>query len=403
MRILMLSATFPYPPTLGGTQVRTFYLLKYLQQRHQVTLLTQADSQISQEHRDQLQSLIPEMIVFARPTVDQRSGPVAKLGRLAQSWRKLTPINVLVSYSTAMQAWIDAHWTEFDVITCEHSVNEVYVRSGWPAVANIHSSVYGSCRNQLASQTSKNPWRDRLNLPLLYHYERRYSQKFKALVVTTEVDQQQLRHFNPDIPIEVVTNGVDLAKFPLRSKEPAGQQLIFTGAMDYDPNIDAAQFLCREILPPLRRNYPGVTVAIVGDRPAPAVQALAEIPGVIVTGRVPSMVDYLHRATVCVLPLRTGFGIKNKALEALAAGVPVVGSDRALEGLPVDGDHVPLRALRANHTEAYLSAITRLLEQPDLRQTLSTQGRSLVAREYTWEIVGAKYERVLLQASQKNI
>ena len=96
--------------------------------------------------------------------------------------------------------------------------------------------------------------------------------------------------------------------------------------------------------------------------------------------------------------MRTGYGIKNKTIEALAAGVPVVASDRGLEGLAVDGDSTPLRALRANTPDEYATEIGRLFESPELRQTLSQNGRALIEQVYTWAIAGQQYEKVLKSA-----
>ena len=146
-----------------------------------------------------------------------------------------------------------------------------------------------------------------------------------------------------------------------------------------------------EALPYLQR-YDDATLSLVGSRPVPEIQALGEQPGIQVTGRVPSMVDYLHQATVCVVPMRTGFGIKNKTLEAMAAGIPVVGSDRGLEGLAVDS---PQRALRANTVAEYVSAIAQLFDQAELRQQMSHRGRELIEQAYTWERAGQLYEQVL--------
>jgi glycosyltransferase involved in cell wall biosynthesis len=106
-------------------------------------------------------------------------------------------------------------------------------------------------------------------------------------------------------------------------------------------------------------------------------------------------VEYLHQASVCVVPLRTGYGIKNKTLEAMAAGVPVVGSDRGLEGLAVDGADLPIRALRANEPTEYVYAISRLFEDRQLRKQLSDNARSLIEEKYTWERAGKLYEQVL--------
>ena len=107
------------------------------------------------------------------------------------------------------------------------------------------------------------------------------------------------------------------------------------------------------------------------------------------------MAEYLHKATVCVIPLRSGFGIKNKTLEAMAAGVPIVASDRGLEGMKVDGDNTPLRALRANKIEEYVKGISNLFEDKKLRQTLSKNGRNYVENNYTWESIGRKYEKII--------
>jgi glycosyltransferase involved in cell wall biosynthesis len=110
---------------------------------------------------------------------------------------------------------------------------------------------------------------------------------------------------------------------------------------------------------------------------------------------VQKVAEYLHQAAVCAVPMRIGFGIKNKTLEAMAAGVPVVASDRGLEGLAVDGTGRSTMALRANGVQEYVEAITSLFENQQLRQELSRSARSLVESEYTWEIAGRRYEQLL--------
>jgi glycosyltransferase involved in cell wall biosynthesis len=244
---------------------------------------------------------------------------------------------------------------------------------------------------------SQNPLRDRLYLELvLARYEKRYCTKFSQIVVTTEDDRQEFLKLRPDIDIQVIPNGVDLELFPYRSQDIGGHQLIFVGAMDASHNIDAARFFALEVLPELQKLYPDATFSIVGARPTPEVLELKNIPGVVVTGSVPSMVEYLHQSTVCVVPLRTGFGIKNKTLEAMAAGVPVVASNRGLEGLAVDGAGTSLRALRANVPTEYITAISQLFDNPQLRSQLSANGRQLVETEFTWDIAGQRYEHICL-------
>jgi len=398
MRILMLSATFPYPPTLGGTQIRTFYLLKHLSQRHEVTLVTQRSAAVTDQQVEDLGAVAHKLMVFPRPTeADLQPGLAGKLGRLAQFVVAGTPPSVRYVANPAMQAWIDDWVTEghADAITCEHSVNEVFVRPRYRqqvgrVVVDIHSSLYGTLRNQLDTGTAEKPRRDRFNLGLMARYERRYVAKFTDLVLTTEEDRRFFAHAPG--PLHVVPNGVELTQFPRRDQDPGGYGLVFVGAMDYIANVDTACYLAREILPPLRQRYPDATLALVGGKPTAAVRALADLPGVTVTGRVPTVVDYLHRAAVCVVPMRIGYGIKNKTLEAMAAGVPVVASDRGLEGLAVDN---PLRALRANTVPEYVEAIGRLFEQPALRQQLAQRGRELIEHQFTWDRVGQQYEAIV--------
>lgn len=395
----MLSATFPYPPTRGGTQVRTFNLLKYLSHHHAVTLITQRADDVTDAEIEGLREWVQELVIVPKPKTAAGS-KWAKLQRLAQFALEGTPPSVLALYSPETQAWVDEAVPagKFDVVTSEHSVNEIYIHPEWQVrrVVNIHSSVYGTCKNQLATGTSDNELRDRFNLPLLRRYEQRYCAKFSDLVVTTEDDRQQIQAFCPNSVMHIIPNGVDFEQFPYRSADPGGHRLIFIGAMDNTPNIDAACFFSREVFPALQTRYPDITLELVGARPVPEVVALGDCPGITVIGRVPSMADYLHQATVCVVPMRTGFGIKNKTLEAMAAGTPVVGSDRGLEGLAVDGSN-PLRALRANRVEEYIDAIDRLFTDSQLRSQLSKEGRSLVESTYTWEAAGQAYEKVLTQ------
>ena len=411
MQILMLSSTFPYPPSRGGTQVRTFNLLKYLSQRHDVILGTVRSPDVTDAQIDALRGQVTELAVFETPgTVS--TGISGKISRFSQFLLSGTPPNVLSSYSPAMQNWADELVTagKCDAVTCEHSVNEIYVRPEWRqkllTVANIHSSVWGTCREMLATGTSQNPLRDRLNLPLLARYETRYCAKFSRIVATTSTDKQQLLEllslsrlrgktdfFVP--PIDVIPNGVDLTEFPYRSIDPGGHTLIFAGAMNNLPNIDAARFLSLQILPLLQQRYPDVTLTLVGASPVPEVLALGKLPGIQVVGRVQKVAEYLHQAAVCVVPMRIGFGIKNKTLEAMAAGTPVVASDRGLEGLAVDGGPEPIRALRANEVQEYVEAINSLFENHQLRQELSLNARSLVESQYTWDIIGRQYDRLL--------
>ncbi len=391
MKILMLSATFPYPPTLGGTQIRTFYLLRHLQQNHSVTLATLRNPDVTDPDISDLRGHVDELVIFDRPPLQGN-----KLQRLADFLVNGTPPSVRASHSPDLQDWLDraVGSGKFDVITCEHSVNEVYIRPEYKTlvrtVVDIHSSIYATFLQQLETGTAERPGRDRFNLPLLKRYERRYCQKFTDLVVTTQDDQRQIQSFAPAADIQIIPNGVDFTAFPMRQQDPNNHHLMFFGAMDYIANVDAAKFLCSEIFPEVQKRYPDATLSIVGGKPTPEILAFGHKSGIKVTGKVSSMAEYLHQATLCVIPMRIGFGIKNKTLEAMAAGTPVVGSDRGLEGLSID-----TCALRANSVPEYVESISRLFEQPDLRSKLSENARAYVTEFFTWESAGSRYEAVI--------
>ena len=398
----MLSVTFPYPPSLGGTEVRTFNLLKALQQHHQVTLFTLRHGGIPEADVQALKAEVSDLRLFPAPSNQYDRSVLSKAARFGRFLLDGTPASTRHRHTSDIQAWMDeqANSGKFDAITCEHSANEIFVSPTVQAriprrVLDIHSSVYGTCKQQLDTNTAENPLRERLNLALLKRYETQYCGKFTDLVVTTPEDAIQIQELRPDRPVHVVTNGVDLKEFSLRTQDPGGHALVFVGAMDTPANADAAIYFSREIFPLLRAQYDDATLYLVGTRPTPPVLALKEIPGVVVTGKVPSTTDYLHKAAVCVVPLRIGYGIKNKTLEAMAAGVPVVASDRGLEGLQIDGDAVPLRALRANTPQEYVATISQLFENPGLRQTLSGNARTMIEADYTWESAGQAYRQVL--------
>jgi glycosyltransferase involved in cell wall biosynthesis len=403
VKILIVSSTFPYPPSKGGTQIRTFNLLKPLINNHQVTLITQKGEDVTEEDINNLRKYVTNLLVFACPQNSQ-NGFINKIKRFAEFLLAGTPPNVLSLYSEEIQEWINNAVNEgkFEAITCEHSVNEVYIKPEWKkkinTVLNVHSSLYKTCKNQLETNTSDHKIRDIIYLPLLRRYEQKTIRKFSHVVVTTDEDQEQMQIYDPRAMVAIVPNGVDLKIFSYRKSDPGGHNLVFVGGLDYFANIDAVRFFSLEVFPLIQAKYPDVTLTLVGSKPAPEVLELAQNPAITVTGRVPSVAEYLHKATVAIVSMRTGFGIKNKTLEAMAAGCPVVASDRGLEG--INAENI---ALRANTIEEYVEAISKLFEDEKLRQKLSKNGRNLIEQEYIWENLAKKYEEILADfSSQKD-
>jgi glycosyltransferase involved in cell wall biosynthesis len=154
--------------------------------------------------------------------------------------------------------------------------------------------------------------------------------------------------------------------------------IVFTGQLDYRPNIDAVTWLARDILPHVRQRHLA-RFAIVGRAPTPAVRGLAS-EHVTVTGAVDDVRGWLAAADVCVAPLKLARGIQNKVLEAMAMARPVVASAAAAEGI----DHADT-ILVATTAQEFADRICELLEAPDVAATLGQSARPQVIRRYAWD------------------
>ena len=152
--------------------------------------------------------------------------------------------------------------------------------------------------------------------------------------------------------------------------------------MDYYPNIDALVWFAREVLPLIRRDFPQVLFTVVGSKPAPEVRALADLPGVTVTGRVEDVRPYVWQADVSVAPIRVARGIQNKVLEAMAMGKPVVATPEAFEGIEAAPDRDLLVAPTV--PAAFAEAVAGLLRDPATAARLAASARATVLDRYSW-------------------
>jgi len=409
MKILMISAILPSPYTQNSIPTRTFNLMKNLSERHEVTLVAQHYQMAKDDHIGTLGEWVQDLVIFPHHQEMGRRGIMSRAKRLGQLLKEGTPKSVLSYFSPQMQQWIDEKVAakEFDVITCEHSINEIYVRPEWQnqvrTIVNIHGSIYGTCQKFLERSTAaKKSLREQLNLPLLKRYEQQYCSKFSALVTTTAEDKKQIKALQTEKPITVIPNGVDLNLFPKRTADPGGYQLLYISHQEELAVTEEVDFLCESIFPELKKRYPQITLTLRGI--PDDLQHWEKVSGIEIATADSVLQIILQRSTVCVLPTQAGLGMKLATLQAMAIGVPVVGSDRALEGLNVDGAAVNLAAMRANRLEEYIYGIGRLLQDPQLRQRLSQNSRTLIEKNHNWRNLTEQYEKVLangnLQATE---
>jgi glycosyltransferase involved in cell wall biosynthesis len=233
------------------------------------------------------------------------------------------------------------------------------------------------------------PWQERW----IRRFEGRHFRRFGAVVVVSEGDRDALLSQDPTLRIEVIPNGVDAGRFsPDASAEPHPNRIVFTGVMSYPPNVSAAEYLAREVLPLVRAARPGARLAIVGRNPHPRVSLLgASLEGVDVVGEVPDMVPWLRSGRVYACPMVSGTGIKNKLLEAMATGLPCVATPLALRGIKAaHGRHV----LVAEDAVSFARYLVRVLKDDALAGSLGRAARSYITAEHSWAAVGDAFERV---------
>ena len=247
---------------------------------------------------------------------------------------------------------------------------------------------------------------ERTRFPMSWVYKRewktllRFEKKLAAAAVTnvlcTPLEEQIFQREIPGLPTTVLQNGVDLKYFQPAPERTEAGRLVFTGVMDYLPNIDA----CVHFVQDIRAQHPEARFDIVGSKPTPEVQALADTPGVTVTGFVDDIRDWAQKAAVAVAPLRIARGIQNKVLEAMAMGLPVVGSTSATQGVQGQpGQHYWVTDDPAEHA----AMVIALLDDADKAHALGQAGRQFVEDHYDWEVTLRPLDAILAKAAQGQV
>jgi glycosyltransferase involved in cell wall biosynthesis len=226
-------------------------------------------------------------------------------------------------------------------------------------------------------------------------YERRIARSFSCALVHTEIEKRDFQRLIPGVPVAVVGNGVDLEYFSSAGEVKRPASMIFTGVMDYRPNVDAVCWFCNEILPIVQTQIPEANFTICGNRPAPAVRSLAKQSGVTVTGWVPDTRPYLDRAEVFVAPLRMARGVQNKLLEALAMGLPCVTSVAAWSGTGISGAE---GMLATDNPKEFAEHVIRLLRDAGWRAEMARRARAVAEARYQWKAQMARFDRVIAAA-----
>jgi len=284
----------------------------------------------------------------------------------------------------AIQAYLQRY--DYDVVQCFGGIS-VYEFHHLFADKPTVITPYESYALYLERAINQGVWSARLSLPIVRRFESWMFTPYDRTVVIAQPDKDSLLTIQPQLNIAVIPNGIDLNTFQLQDIPRDPYTLLFVGNYEYPPNLDAVKVLVEQILPRVRQQIPDAKLKLVGNQPPEWMRALAN-DYIEVTGRVPDVKPYLAQGTVFVCPLRIGAGLKNKVLEALAMGIPVVATPLSVDGIRVKHGE----SAWIGDVESIADGVIQVMNDSALQQTLSQNGRSLIETEYSWAHTASQYE-----------
>ena len=391
--VLFLAHRLPYPPNKGD-KIHAYHLLKHLAARHRVLLGTFVDDPEDEQYVDTVRAMCAELHVSRlRP----RTARVKSLVGLATQ----EALSVAYYRDAALRRWVQGvreRGAADALLVYSSSMLQYAAGFDLPLVidfADVDSAKWADYGRRHRWPMS---WVYRREGRLLQAVEGQGAARAMWSLFATSQEAELFRGVAPESAarIGVLGNGVDADYFAPDAERPspyaAGETpLVFMGAMDYWPNVDAVVWFAREMLPVLRAEWPGLRLHIVGRSPSAAVMALAS-EAVNVTGTVADVRPYVQHAAVVVAPLRLARGIQNKVLEAMAMARPVVAAGSCVEAVvAVAGEHL----LAATDAAEYVAQVAALLRSPQRAAAIGKAGRERVVATYGWDARLADLDRFL--------
>ncbi len=395
IKVVALAHRTPFPPD-KGEKIRSFHLLSRLARHAEVHLAAFAEPPSDMAHASALAEHFASVELIPLRMRWQQA-------RALPSLATLSPLTLSVFHRGAMDRAVAriVQRVRPDVLFAESSSMAPYAlrHPELPLVMDFLD----------ADSAKWTAYAEKAKLPMravylregftLRRFERAVAERAKVSLVTADRELALMKTIAPGCDVRTLANGVDTDHFAPREAVPEGLSAVFFGAMDYHANAEAAVFLAREVLPKLRAKHPGFRVVIAGSRPTREVQALAELPGVTVTGYLADIRPTVRAASVCVIPLRVARGVQNKVLEAMAMGVPVVCSPGAAEGIDARvGEDLTVARVDDGGADT-ASAVLSLLDDPARMASLARNARAVVTERYGWEPRAMELLRVCEEAA----
>tara|TARA_R110000868_G_scaffold259361_9_gene517451 strand:- start:56166 stop:57365 length:1200 start_codon:yes stop_codon:yes gene_type:complete len=372
MRILFITPRFPYP-ALKGDQLIVLNRLKGLGKDFKIVLLTfyekESELQGLKELEKYCEQIIPVKLSRFRSNINILKGLFGN---------KL-PLQVNYFTSSLFQQELHRVISTYDI----DMVHAFTLRLGEhcknlkiPVIYELIDSMQLNLENMVREEQFFKKWLYRIEEKRIKVYEKSLCKKEKYLTVVSKKDKEKIgsRH------IQVIPNGVDLSLFKEADTYNNGE-IIFSGNMGYLPNIHAVRWFVNECLPTIKQARPNVKFNIVGANPSSYIKSLHDGRTIFVSGFVESIKNELNRAQIAVAPMRSGSGMQNKIIEAMACGTPVVTTHNGLEGLFADPDE---DILVADTPNTFSQAVIDLLSDNELYTKIATNSCSYVNKFHSW-------------------
>ena len=387
MRILFILTELPFPASRNGVALINHQLLKHAPKDVRIDILIIGSREPS-DVVDKLLAIAPviESIQFTNEPLSRKY----RIGNLLSG--------ALLGRNLFTQSGVRNY-----VRTLSHKIDVVYIspimigmdlRLVRPVFLNAIDSL-SVFNNNAFRHTGK--FRDKIKTVLYKAYERRAFIDASLINFVSFSDMESVRRGNPGLPLLNLSNGIDCTVFTPSEQERVPGRLLFTGNLDYAPNSEAARHLVFEIFPRIRATLPNATLHIVGRNPPPDVIGH---PGVVATGFVEDIVAYYRSAEVFVCPMLSGAGVKNKVLEALSAGLPIVTTSLGINGIEYveEGRHY----LLADDPYMFSQKVLSLLMDGALRGILCQQARALALQYLGWQPIVNRYFNAMRKVAITN-
>ncbi len=382
----------PYPP-YRGDKLKIFNLARRLQQRHELHLLTFAQTKEDLGYKTELEKIFTEVHLVYLPKWK------SALNCLSGIWDD-KPLQVLYFQSAELQQQLNELLAlhKYDAVHVQHLRMSPYL-AGRKDIARILDlpdafSLYWERRKNVKRNLPVTLF-ENIEQKKVLRYEGILKEYNMALACSVE-DIAYLEQKHHSGNLRLLPNGVDMTTFSPRNHDYThNHTLLFTGNMDYAPNVDAVVYFAGTILPEIRKVFPNVKFVIAGQRPVPKVMELAN-EHVVVTGFIKDLAATYNAASVVVAPLRFGAGTQNKVLEAMAMGVPVVCSNIGFAGLGINSGE---GAIMQTDPAKFADTVTELLSSESKRKETGEAGTAVIRTKFDWDIVAAKLEEYLAEVA----